>query len=97
MSAKPTTEAGRGARPQTFFKLNGTYLVAPETTGIDAVNDIGCLMESLKASIKIVIEGASEGGCVAEQIAEDLPRMLYGVLYQLEMVENLVIASHGRK
>lgn len=78
-----------------LLSINGDYLIAPNTTSIDMANDVGCLLQAAHAAIDIVIDGLSEeGGQMTANASVQVPRLLFGVLYQLEMVENLVSAMH---
>ena len=74
-----------------LLSINGNYLIAPDTTSIDMANDVGCLLESARTAIDIVIDGLSEDGSqMTANASVQVPRLLFGVLYQLEMVGNLV-------
>jgi hypothetical protein len=81
-----------------ILKAEGRYVVAPGTTAVDVMNDVGCWLESAQATIDLVIDGISqEGGQIAAN-----PRMvastLFGVMHQLRMVEaGIVAANHLRE
>ena len=90
------------ATPQTavpadreLFAINGRYKISPETTAYDMLNDVGCLLEASTSTIQAIIDGMSATDSqMAASASTDVPRMLFGVLYQLEMVRNLAIAAH---
>lgn len=77
-----------------LFSLNGRYTIAPETTAANMLNDVACLLEASTATIQAIIDGiGDESSQMAANASKDVPRMLFGVLYQLEMVGNLTEAS----
>jgi len=93
------TKTLNAATPEReLLTINGRYMIAPTTTREEMLNDIGCLLESCRSVIDAVIEGISEEGSqMAANASKDVPRILYGVLYQLEMVGNLAAASFPTK
>lgn len=73
--------------PAQFFRLNGTYIVAPDTTPRDALNDQGCLLESAEEVVWMMIDNAEEKGEKS---------LLCSVMYQIQMARNLgEVASRG--
>jgi len=95
MNAKATLEVATQAPDRKLLAINGRYTIAPETTSADMLNDVHCLLESADAVVDAVIEGMEdEGGQMIANAHQMVPRMLYGVRYQLEMVRNLVAAAH---
>lgn len=85
--------AARPERDRPLLSINGDYTIAPTTTSVDMANDVGCLLESARAAIDIVIDGLSEEGSqMTANASVQVPRLLFGVSYQLEMVGNLVSA-----
>jgi len=94
-----TTKPLASAKPEReLLSINGRYTISPATTREQMLNDVGCLLESSRAVIDAVIDGMSnEGSQMAANASKDVPRMLYGVLYQLEMVGNLAAAAFPTK
>lgn len=81
-----------------LLSINGDYLIAPSTTSEDMLNDVGCLLEAAMATIDSINDGLQEEGSqMAAEASRNVPRMLYGVLYQLEMVKNLTEAAFPAK
>lgn len=77
-----------------FLSINGAYTIAPGTTSEEMLNDVGCLLEAAIATIDSINDGLQdEGGQMAAEASRNVPRMLYGVLYQLEMARNLAAAA----
>lgn len=77
---------------QKFFSLNGTYLIDPDVSATDLINDIPCLLEASEGGIQTVIDGLSDEGSQMAANLKDAVRLLFGVLYQIEMVSNMVNA-----
>lgn len=97
MNAKTKLETAARMPDRELFSLNGRYTIAPETTAANMLNDVGCLLESVDTVIEAVIDGLEdEGGQMIVDAHRMVPRMLYGVRYQLEMVRNMVNASFPR-
>lgn len=84
-------------KPQEFFSINGTYLIAPDVRSIDLVNDVACILEASRAGIQAVIDGISDQGSQMAANPKDAVALLFGVLYQIEMIGNLVQAIPSRE
>jgi hypothetical protein len=94
MNAKTKLETAEQRPVRKLLSINGSYTIAAETSIEDMLNDIGCLLQASMSTIQAIIDGLSdEGGSMAANASCDVPRMLFGVLYQLEMVGNLAQAS----
>lgn len=94
MNAKTKLDIAAPATRE-LLTINGQYTIAPGTTADDMLNDVGCLLEASTAIIQAVIEGMSDQESqMTANASKDVPRMLFGVLYQLEMVRNLSGAAH---
>lgn len=84
-------------KPREFFSLHGTYLVAPEAKTGDLTNDAACLLEASKAGVQALIDGIGDQASQMAANPKDAVALLFGVLYQLEMVGNLVAAIPVRE
>lgn len=81
-----------------FFSLNGKYAIDSETSFQDLQDDVGCLMESSTALVQVIIDGLAESGSAMHDNPEkEAVPLLYGLLYQLQMVHNLVGAIEVKK
>lgn len=78
---------------RTFFQINGRYVVAPDSAPDDLLNDIGCLAECAEAGLQAVVDGISDEGSQMAANPKDAVRLLYGVLYQVQMMANLAGAA----
>lgn len=97
MNAKIELETTARMPDRELFALNGRYTIAQGTTAANMLNDVGCLLESANAVIEAVIDGMEdEGSQMTADAHRMVPRMLYGVMYQLEMVRGMVSASFPR-
>lgn len=93
----PSADVSR-ANGSEFFALNGRYLIAPATTARNMLEDVACLLESATATVQAVIDEISdEGSQMSANASKDVPRILFGVLYQLEMAGNLAKASFPKR
>lgn len=91
MSAQPKAiKVPNASRPHKFFSLNGTYLIAPDVRAIDLVNDASCILEASRAGVQALIDGIGDEGSQMSSNPKDAVALLFGVLYQLEMVSNIV-------
>ena len=94
MNAKIKLETSARVPDRELLAINGRYLIAPDTNARDMLNDVACLLEAATATIQAVIDGiGDESSQMAANASKDVPRVLFGVLYQLEMVGNLAAAS----
>lgn len=96
--AEPVTVTVVDARkPQEFFSLNGTYLIAPDATRLDLVDDAQCW---LGAATEIVNTLAIELGNESSNMHADpksAARMLWGAFHLLGMVDGAIGASASAK
>ena len=96
MNAKIKLETAAQVPDRELLTLNGSYIIARDTTADDMINDAACLLEASTATIQTIIDGISDKGSqMTANASKDVPRMLFGVLYQLEMVGNLANAAHA--
>lgn len=75
--------------PRTFWNFSGKYVLDSETTPSQALNDAGCLLEAATATVMTLIDGLEDGGQL-EANPGQVSRTLYGVMYQIQMANNLV-------
>lgn len=84
-------QSNTSGRP--FWALNGSYEIGAETRALDAENDALCLLESIEATVRTLVDGLEgddgKGGGLADQPSQ-VAQVLYGVKYQIQMVRNLV-------
>ncbi|HUB91114.1 MAG TPA: hypothetical protein VMA74_15425, partial [Dyella sp.] len=66
-----------------FFKLEGKYLIDPDTPATKIKLDVAILLESSKAILQNLIDNAPDTNASG---------VLFALLYQLDMVDNLVEA-----
>lgn len=71
-----------------FFKLNGKYLIDPETSECEIQNDIATLLETSTATLQTIIEDIDD---------TRISGALFGVLYQLDMIASLVNAMETKE
>lgn len=67
-----------------FFALDGKYLVDPQTSAQAMKHDVGILMETSKAIVQKLIDDDVGNRCENG--------LLFALLHQLDMVDNLVNA-----
>jgi len=75
-----------------FFRLNATYQISPDATDCELLDDAGCLLEVLQATVKTMAFELGVTGSYLQASPEEVSRALYGVTYQLQMVSNMVEA-----
>lgn len=78
-----------------FFRINGRYIVASGAEPGDLLDDIGCLSECAEAGLQALVDGISNEGSQMAANPKDAVRLLYGVLYQVQMMANLAAAAGG--
>ncbi|MBE1159638.1 hypothetical protein [Dyella acidiphila] len=76
-----------------FFSLNGRYCIDPSSKPTDLASDASCLLDGVIQTVQAVIDGMSnKGSQMSADAHKQVPAMLFGVLFQLEMVKNLTDA-----
>lgn len=77
------SDSPRAISYKPFFKLEGKYLIDPETSECEIKTDIANLLESSTAILQTIIDDTEDTRTSG---------VLFGVLYQLDMIANLVDA-----
>ena len=78
---------------RAFWGFSGKYQLAPETTAKQALSDAGCLLEAARATLVVIIDCLEgEGGNIAAD-TNRVAQVLYGTMYQLDQVNNLLLAA----
>lgn len=79
-----------------FFSLNGRYLIDPSSAAKDLALDASCLLDGVIQTVQAIIDGlSSKGSDMTANVHSQVPAMLFGVLFQLEMVHNITNSLEG--
>ncbi len=85
MNARANTTIAR-----EFLSLNARYCIDPSSEAGELACDAGCLLEGVIHTIQAVIDGMSDKTSdMAANAERQVPCMLFGIKYQLEMVKNI--------
>ncbi|WP_243049337.1 hypothetical protein [Dyella sp. RRB7] len=73
-----------------FFTLNGRYLIDPSSAAKDLAIDASCLLDGVIHTVHAIIDGLSDKGSdMTANVQRQVPAMLYGLVYQLEMAQRI--------
>lgn len=76
--------------PRTFWSLGGKYTIDPKTSSQEMANDVGCLLMTARAAVDAVIEACNNTDGQLYANPKDMANLLYGAIFHMEMVDNLV-------
>lgn len=83
-------------KPQELFALNSTYLISPGATSDELLDDAGCFLDAVSATVNTLASGLINAGSDINANPQTAGSMLWGVLHQLEMVNNMIAAAQVR-
>lgn len=84
----------QGPQGHEFFSLNGRYVIDPDSTRDELINDAGCFFDGIKGILEAVINGLEdEGSDMSANVKKEVPRLLWSAMHQVHMVQNLCAAS----
>lgn len=93
MNARSNTVIAR-----EFFSLNGRYLIDPSSAANDLAIDASCMLDGVMQTIHAIIGGLSDNRSeMTANVQRQVPAMLYGVLFQLEMAMHITEALETSK
>jgi hypothetical protein len=81
------------SNPTELFSLNGSYLVHPDTTQKDLLEDAHCWLSAAIATVNEVAIGLTSGGSDMLANPREAGKMIWGVFHALEMVDGAIRAS----
>lgn len=85
MNARANTAIAR-----ELFSVNGRYLIDPTSKAKDLAADASGMLEGVIQTVQAIIDGLSdEGSDMTANVQRQVPGMLFGLLYQLQMVQGL--------
>lgn len=92
-TASQVTNTRREGQSLEFFSLNGSYTVAEGTSPQTLLEDAGCLAECVDGALQALIDGLSSDGSQLQANPKDAVKILFGVMYQVQMMGNLAGAA----
>lgn len=84
---------GAERRAPKLFSINVEYQIPQDAEPTDLLADLGCLAEAVEGGIQTLIHGLSDDGSPLQANPHDAVRLLYGVMYQVQMMGNLAAAA----
>lgn len=83
------------AKAQPFLSINASYVVAEGAESADLLADVACMADCAEGALQALIDGLSSEGSQLQANPKDVVRMLFGVLYQVQMMANLAGAAEA--
>ncbi|RAO75797.1 hypothetical protein [Dyella jiangningensis] len=86
------TPIGTQAVQHRLLKINGEYSIGARTTNASMASDANCLLEAAIGTANVIAEGLSTEGGGIRECPGDIAACLWGLVYQLQMIQGIVNA-----
>jgi len=83
--------------PKEFFEFSAKYLIHPESTSRDLLDDAQCWLSAAIATVNTLAIELHDEGSQMQANPRDAAKMLWGVFHLLEMVNGAIGAAHVPK